>query len=118
MAVQRGELTLIEVSQTRDEVQLLVESFNEMVLALAESQREIHLRTVALENAIQQAREASREQSRFLAGLDRTLDCGGAANTETLKELDVVRSSAESTLALLNHLLEAPSASEAASRPR
>ena len=113
-AVQRGELTLIEVSQTRDEVQFLGESFNQMILALSESQRLIQLRTAELENAIQQAREVSRAQNQLLANLDRALEGGEVANTETLEELETVRSSAESTLALLNQLLEAPARSEPA----
>src|SRR5271165_6748390 len=108
------ELTLIEVSQTRDEVQFLGESFNQMILALSESQRLIQLRTAELENAIQQAREVSRAQNQLLANLDRALEGGEVANTETLEELETVRSSAESTLALLNQLLEAPARSEPA----
>jgi len=117
-AVQKGELTFIEVSQTRDEVQFLGESFNQMISALAESQQEIQVRTVALENAIQQAREVSRAQNQLLVNLDRTLEGDGVASTQALAELETVRSSAESTLALLNHLLEAPSRSATAPQPR
>src|SRR5271165_5284065 len=66
IAVQKGELAFIEVSRTRDEVEFLGESFNRMIQALADSQREISLRTAELEAAIQRAQEATAAQTDFL----------------------------------------------------
>jgi len=104
-AVQSGELTPIEVSRTRDEVEFLGESFNQMIRALAESQLEI--------------REASQAQHQFLANLseelggpmqeiveilDQTLEGGGVVSDEALQQLQKARCQGQSLLALLSQV--------------
>ena len=119
MAVQRGELTPIQVSPTRDEVQFLGESFNQIIEMLAASQKDILQRTSELETANRQAREASRARDRLLAHLSDELGRplheivslvhgleGELANEDASEELQTARHSAQSTLALLNQLLE------------
>lgn len=66
-AAEKGELTPVEVRATRDEVELLGNSFNHLIGALAESQQEIRLRVAELEGALERAKlepgnEAAREQ--------------------------------------------------------
>lgn len=117
-AVQNGELTLIEVSRTRDEVEFLGESFNQMIQALAASQQEINLRTAELEAAIQRTSEAGATQKEFLAGLahqlgaplqeiaqilDRTT-AADSANVHSIEQLRTAQGCAGKLLLLLNQL--------------
>jgi methyl-accepting chemotaxis protein len=88
-AVESGELAPIEVQQTKDEVQHLAESFNQMIQKLAQSQQEIRRRVAELEQAIQQAKE-------------------GNTSTETREQLHVAEQNAQSLAALLDQLQETP----------
>jgi len=115
-AVQNGELAPIEVSRTRDEVEFLGESFNQMIQALAESQLDI--------------REASQAQKQLLANLsedlrgpmqeiveilDQTLKGGGVASDEALQQLQKARCQGQSLLALLHHVQHTRSYAKASS---
>jgi methyl-accepting chemotaxis protein len=118
LAVQNGELEFIEVSPTRDEVQFLGESFNQMIQALAISQQEIARRTAELEAAIQRAQHATAAQNQFLDGLSRQLgaplneiaeilDQTAEAEPEdslSLDELQAAHHSADTLMALLSQL--------------
>lgn len=112
LAVQRGELTPIQVSPTRDEVQFLGESFNQIIEILAASQKEIRQRTSELETA-------SRARDRLLASLSDELGRpmheivslvqgleGELANDDASEQLQTAHHSAQSTLALLNQLID------------
>jgi methyl-accepting chemotaxis protein len=109
LAVQNGELELIEVSPTRDEVQFLGESFNQMIQALAVSQQEIARRTAELEAAIQRAHHATAAQNQFLDGLSRQLGAPLTAEAEpehplSFDELQAAHHSADTLIALLSQL--------------
>jgi signal transduction histidine kinase len=115
-AVQNGELASIEVSRTRDEVEFLGESFNQMIQALAVSHEEIRLRNAELEAAILRAHNATVEQNEFLAGLSHQLgapinqlaeilDRTSEAQTgESLEQLETAQRCADTLLTLLNQL--------------
>ena len=118
IAVQKGELAFIEVSRTHDEVEFLGKSFNRMIQALADSKREINLRTTELEAAIQRAHEAHTAQTDFLAGLSRQLGAplneiaeiidqtaeASAGNSESRDQLQTTQQGADTLLTLLNQL--------------
>lgn len=118
MAVQKGELAFIEVSRTRDEVELLGESFNRMIQTLAASQQEISLRTAELEAAIQRAHDATAAQTDFLARLSHQLGAplheiaeildksaeAAAGNAESRDQLQTAQYCAGTLLTLLNQL--------------
>jgi signal transduction histidine kinase len=100
-------------------VEFLGESFNRMIQALADSQREISLRTTELEAAVRRAHESTAAQTDCLAGLSRQMgtplnemaeildqNAGGAVgNPESRDQLQSAQQSADTLLALLNHLL-------------
>jgi signal transduction histidine kinase len=82
--VQEGRLEPIRLSETRDEIELLGHSFNQMIAALQASRSEIRehqelletriqQRTEALEEAMQSALFASQAKSEFLANMSHEL---------------------------------------------
>ena len=79
-SVKNSRLAPIEVSQTRDEIQFLGESFNSMIAALAASKKQvseyqelletrIQERTSALEQAMRAAQKANQAKSDLLASI-------------------------------------------------
>jgi signal transduction histidine kinase/ActR/RegA family two-component response regulator len=129
-SVGSGRLETIEISRTRDEIELLGESFNHMIAALSASREEvrsyqenleerIRQRTEELEAAMVKAQEANRAKSEFLANmshelrtpmngllgmLDMVLD--GYLTTAQREELETARSCANTLLVLLNDILD------------
>ncbi len=83
-SVVQGRLEPVRISPTHDEIEILGDSFNRMIAALAESRREvrehqeqlerkIRERTQALEKATRRAEAASRAKSEFLANMSHEL---------------------------------------------
>jgi signal transduction histidine kinase len=129
-SARNGRLEPIQVSKTGDEVELLGESFNGMIDALANSQRallehqgslekRIKDRTDQLEEAMRTAQAASQAKSEFLANishelrtpmngiigmLDMALDRD--LNPELSEQIQTAQSCAYSLLSLLNDILD------------
>jgi len=129
-SVREGRMQPVPVSRTGDEIQFLAESFNEMITALAASQKEvadhqrlleerITQRTEALQEATQRALAASRAKSEFLANvshelrtpLNGVLGMLEIALDEKLTpdqrdQLETAKGCANTLLALLNDILD------------
>jgi len=129
-SVQQGKFEPIQVSQTRDEIEDLGNSFNRMIEELQRTNREIQQhrdlleerirqRTEELENAMRTALAASQAKSDFLANmshelrtpmngllgmLDVTLE--SRLSDEQRENLETAHRSAYSLLALLNDILD------------
>ena len=129
-SVRQGRFEPIQVSATRDEIQYLGESFNQMIEELTISQEEIRQhrnlledrirqRTEDLEQAMRAALESSQAKSEFLANmshelrtpmngllgmLDVVLD--STLEDEQKEQLEIAQRSAYSLLALLNDILD------------
>lgn len=129
-SVREGRLEAIQVSRSGDEIEFLGERFNDMILTLAVTRREISEQHVTLEERIRQRTEAlgeamlranavSQAKSEFLANMSHELR---TPMTGILGMIDVVLDSqlthdqrdqletaqrcANSLLALLNDLLD------------
>jgi signal transduction histidine kinase len=129
-SARNGRLEPIQVSRTGDEVEFLAESFNDMIEALAASQKalleqrgllkkRIKERTDQLEEAMRSAQAASQAKSEFLANISHELrtPMNGVLGmldialdrevTPELKEqLQTAQSCAYSLLSLLNDILD------------
>ncbi len=129
-AVQQGRLVPMRVSRTADEIELLGDSYNRMIEALAESKEEIRQhqenleerirqRTEELERAMQRALAASQAKSEFLANMSHELRTpmngllgmidvviDSRLNGEQREQLETARRCAFSLLALLNDILD------------
>ncbi len=129
-SARNGRLEPIQVSRTGDEVEFLAESFNDMIGALAASQKallehrgllekRIKERTDQLEEAMRSAQAASQAKSEFLANishelrtpmngvlgmLDIALD--RKVSPELKEQLQTAQSCAFSLLSLLNDILD------------
>ena len=129
-SVREGKFVPIQVSQTRDEIEDLGNSFNRMIEELQRTNREIQQhrdlleerirhRTEELENAMRTALAASQAKSDFLANmshelrtpmngllgmLDVTLD--SELSQDQRENLETAHRSAYSLLALLNDILD------------
>ena len=129
-SVRHGKFEPIQVSTTRDEIQYLGESFNQMIEELGVSQEEIRQhrelleerirqRTEDLEKAMRTALASSQAKSEFLANmshelrtpmngllgmLDVVLD--SKLDEEQKEQLEIAQRSAYSLLALLNDILD------------
>jgi signal transduction histidine kinase/CheY-like chemotaxis protein len=130
ISIRNGSLEPIQVSKTGDEIEFLGESLNDMIQALANSQRElreqqgllekrIKERTEQLEEAMRGAQAANEAKSDFLANvshelrtpmngvigmLDLVLE--GHLTPEQGEQLQTAQSCAYSLLMLLNDLLD------------
>ena len=130
LSIRNGSLEPIQVSKTGDEIEFLGESLNNMIQALANSQRElreqqgllekrIKERTEQLEEAMRGAQAANEAKSDFLANvshelrtpmngvigmLDLVLE--GQLAPEQAEQLQTAQSCAYSLLMLLNDLLD------------
>jgi signal transduction histidine kinase/BarA-like signal transduction histidine kinase len=130
LQVGQGKLEPIQVSNTRDEIESLGQSFNRMISALAASQEQIRqhqelleerirARTAELEHAMQGAVVATAAKSEFLANmshelrtpmngllgmLDLVLD--GPIGGEDRENVEVAQRCAYSLLGLLNDILD------------
>ncbi|MGH9674565.1 MAG: ATP-binding protein [Bryobacteraceae bacterium] len=129
-SVREGRMQPVPVSRTGDEIQFLAESFNEMITALAASQKEvadhqrlleerITQRTEALQEATQRALAASRAKSEFLANVSHELrtPLNGVLGmleialdekltTDQRDQLETAKGCANTLLALLNDILD------------
>lgn len=129
-SVRKGRLEPVQVSRTGDEIEYLGESFNSMIEALAESQRElrsmneqleerIRQRTEQLEIAMQQALAANRAKSEFLANISHELRTPmngvlgmmdivleSSLNPEQRESLETAQRCAYSLLTVLNDVLD------------
>ena len=129
-SVREGKFEPIQISATRDEIEYLGDSFNQMIAEINTSQAEIRQhrnlleerirqRTEDLEKAMRTALAASQAKSEFLANmshelrtpmngllgmLDVVLD--SSLNTDQRDELEIAQRSAYSLLALLNDILD------------
>lgn len=130
VAVHQGHLQPIQVSPTRDEIQFLGESFNQMINRLAATQAEliktnelleerIRQRTRELEVAMQRALAANQAKNEFLANISHELRTPmngvlGMMNivldsdlsTEQRENLQTAQRCAYSLLAVLNDVLD------------
>ena len=130
MAVQRGQLQPIQVSETGDEIQFLGESFNRMINTLAATQAElirsnelleerIRQRTRQLEVAMERALAANQAKNEFLANISHELRTPmngvlGMMNIvldtelspEHREDLQTAQRCAYSLLAVLNDVLD------------
>ena len=129
-AVMKGQLEPIEVSRTGDEIELLGDDFNQMVVALEASKKEllehqnnleerIRRRTEQLQVAMQEAMAASETKSEFLANMSHELRTpmngiigmvdmvlASPLSTEQREQLETAHSCAYTLLALLNDVLD------------
>ncbi len=128
--VGRGKLEQIEYSATGDEIEYLGKCFNSMIDDLRKSQQQIvqyqemledrvRQRTVALEDAMQRAMDASRAKSEFLANMSHELrtpmngllgmielSLDAPASDEQKEQLEIAQRCALSLLSLLNDVLD------------
>ena len=128
--VGRGKLEPIEYSATGDEIEYLGKCFNSMIDDLRKSQQQIvqyqemledrvRQRTVALEDAMQRAMDASRAKSEFLANMSHELrtpmngllgmielSLDAPASDEQKEQLETAQRCALSLLSLLNDVLD------------
>ncbi|HET8547035.1 MAG TPA: histidine kinase dimerization/phospho-acceptor domain-containing protein, partial [Bryobacteraceae bacterium] len=128
-SVEEGRLEPIQVSPTGDEIELLGDSFNRMVAALAASKKElleqqelleqrIARRTGELERAMHDAMAASAAKSEFLANMSHELrtpmngvlgmidmTLATPLSEEQREHLEIAHSCAYSLLALLSDVL-------------
>ncbi len=129
-SVREGKFEPIQVSSTRDEIEYLGESFNQMIVEINTSQAEIRQhrdlledrirqRTEDLEKAMRTALAASQAKSEFLANMSHELRTpmngllgmlevvlDSTLNTDQRDELEIAQRSAYALLALLNDILD------------
>lgn len=129
-SVGEGRLEPIQVSNTRDEIEFLGNSFNHMIDCLNASRNEvrqnqelleerIRIRTEELEHAMQRAQAASQAKSEFLANMSHELRTpmngvlgmidivlDGPLTAEQREQLETSQRCANSLLSLLNDILD------------
>lgn len=130
LSIRNGSLEPIQVSRTGDEIEFLGESLNEMIEALANSQKalreqqgllekRIKERTEQLEEAMRGAQAANEAKSDFLANISHELRTPmngvigmldlvleGGLEAEQAEQLQTAQSCAYALLTLLNDLLD------------